>query len=163
MKPTKTNNEPMTRKCNLEIITISDPEEERMPLADKYDMIAKHLRENQIPDDEPTEETISLADRLDHAAKHIREMEALDEEPTEEEDDVLEEVLAEIGGTLIKPSPRPTQEQIDFDPDAFISFPRAMFAPYFDEDTPDEMIALIIECLLEADRIRNLENEGGDD
>ena len=75
---------------------------------------------------------------------------------------MLEEVLASLG-TVIKPTPRSTQEKIDADPDAFISFPRAMFAPYFDDDTPDAEIELIIHCLLEADRIRALEEEGGDD
>lgn len=140
-------------------------DEERMLLADKYDLIAKHLRATEIVNDDAAEEdakVVSLADHLERAAKHIREMEALDDEPTEEEDDVLEEVLSSLG-TVIKPAPRPTQEEIDADPDAFISIPRAVFAPYFDDDTPDAEIELIIHCLLEADRIRALEEEGGDD
>ncbi len=140
-------------------------DEDRMPLEDKLDLIAKHLRATEIVDDDAAEDdtkVVSLADHLERAAKHIREMEALDDEPTEEEDDVLEEVLASLGA-VIKPSPRPTQEEIDADPDAFISIPRAVFAPYFDDDTPDEWIEMVVLGLLEADRIRSLEEEGGDD
>ena len=163
MKPTN-NNETKSLKTNLKLVSLREHDEERMPLADKYDLIAKQMRAMEILDDETAEDekTVSLADRLERAAKHIREMEVLDEEPTEEEDDVLEEVLSSLG-TVIKPTPRPTQEEIDADPDAFISFPRAMFAPYFDDDMPDAWIEMIILAMLEADRIRSLDEEEGDD
>ena len=148
-----------------ELVDGAAEDEDRMPLEDKLDLIAKHLRATEIVDGDASEDdakVVSLADRLERAAKHMREAEVLDEEPTEEEDDVLEEVLASLG-TVIKPTPRPTQEEIDADPDAFISIPRAVFAPYFDDDTSDAEIELIVHCLLEADRIRALEEEGGDD
>ena len=134
MKPTKINHEPKSNERKLHIISWNECEES----------------------------DVSMADRLERAAKHMRETEILDTKPTEEEDGLLEEVLASLG-TVIKPAPRPTQEEINADPDAFISFPRAMFAPYFDEDTSDDEIELTIHCLLEADRIRTLESEGGDD
>ena len=162
MKPTN-NNETKSPKTNLKMISFRDPEDARLPLADKYDLIAKHMRETEILNDiiAAKEKAVSLADRLERAAKHIREMEALDEEPAEEEDDVLEEVLSSLG-PVIKPAPRPTQEEIDADPGAFISFPRAMFAPYFDDDMPDAWIEMIILAMLEADRIRSLDEEGDD-
>ena len=75
-------------------------------------------------------------------------------EDEDEQDAVLDEVLASMG-TLLKPTAQPTAAEVAADPDAFVILRREDLAPYFDEDTPAEVIDLMITTLLEADRIRN--------
>jgi hypothetical protein len=75
-------------------------------------------------------------------------------EDEDEQDAVLDEVLASMG-TLHKPTAQPTAAEVAADPDAFVILRREDLAPYFDEDTPAEVIDLMITTLLEADRIRN--------
>lgn len=75
-------------------------------------------------------------------------------EDEDEQDAVLDEALASMG-TLLKPTAQPTAAEVAADPDAFVILRREDLAPYFDEDTPAEVIDLMITTLLEADRIRN--------
>lgn len=82
--------------------------------------------------------------------------------PADNKDTALEEVIADMGGVLIKPSPRPTQEEIDANPDAFVSIDRKVLAPYFVEDCPAEYVEMVILTLLAMNRMRELEAEARD-
>ena len=76
--------------------------------------------------------------------------------PSDDKDTAEDEVLSSLG-TVIKPSPRPTQKDIDANPKAYVSISRAALAPFFGEDTPDEVVEMIILAVLAINRIHELE------
>lgn len=112
--------------------------------------------------EEDYKEHCEIAALLNGSPCHLR---LVDDEPTDDEDETLDEVLASLG-TVIKPVEMPMQEEVDANPDAYVSIDRKLLAPFFDEDTPDEVIAMVILTVLEMNHLREMEmesQEGSDD
>ncbi len=66
MKPTNTtNNKTKSLKRGLAIVSFEEPDEERMPLADKYDLLARQMRAMEILDAETSFEVLDAILKLD--------------------------------------------------------------------------------------------------
>lgn len=163
------NQEPVTKR-SLELIGSSIEEYEEMHDDSSLPSRRKMNAEDRKSPFEELMEREEAYDELDDIL-NLEEYEAdvcgdiveiLGEEPDDDEDDVLEEVIADMGGVLVKPSPRPTQAEVEANPDEFISIDRKVLAPYFGEDVPAEYVEMFILAMLAMNRMRELDAENRD-